>query len=93
MRLTDTVRDRALEPISQAHAHIHGSVPIICPPNPSFSDSRPASLTAAARWVAVYRTRKITWAEMALLRLLTHPPYRWRPAFGNPPGLDFKLNR
>jgi len=33
-------------------------------------------------------TREITFAEQALLRLLTDPAARSLPAFGNPPGTD-----
>lgn len=36
----------------------------------------------------IARTRKITWAEMALMRVLTYPTARKLPWFGNPPGLD-----
>ena len=41
----------------------------------------------------IYRTRRVTWAEMALLRLLTDPSRsasetRALPFFGNPEGFD-----
>ena len=40
----------------------------------------------------IFRTRRITWAEMALLRLLSDPASdgpRALPYFGNPEGFDY----
>jgi len=40
----------------------------------------------------IYRTRRITWAEMALLRALTHPPSRALTSFGNPAFTDYLVD-
>ena len=39
----------------------------------------------------IYRSRRITWAEMALLRALTHAPSRAMPSFGNPSFTDYMV--
>lgn len=37
----------------------------------------------------IFRTRRITWAEMAMLHLLTKPSYRAARSYGNPTFTDF----
>ena len=49
---------------------------------------RPYTLERKTNRGDIAATSRITWAEMALLRLLTFPPARALPWFGNPPGLD-----
>ena len=41
----------------------------------------------------IFGSPSMSWAEMALLRLLTEPSARARPAFGNPPGVDVCSNK
>ena len=39
----------------------------------------------------IYRSRRITWAEMAMLKALTYPPSRRLPSFGNPDFTDYMV--
>jgi len=40
----------------------------------------------------IHRTRRITWAEMALMRMMNHPPARGLPSFGNPAFSDYMVD-
>ena len=49
---------------------------------------RPYALARATNQGEIVSTRRMTWTEMALLRLLTSPRARHLPNFGNPDGVQ-----
>ena len=49
----------------------------------------PWSLARPTNNGIIHRSRRLTWAELALLRLLTRSPRAADPSFGNPRDTDF----
>ena len=37
-----------------------------------------------------FRSRQMTWAEVALLRLISDPPAHFAPSYGNPAAMDYR---
>ena len=60
----------------------------IATPKDSHGKERAYDLARATNKGDMSRSVRISWAEMAMLRLLTHKPARQLPAFGTPPDTD-----